>query len=243
MPAIHAFVISWAGQHAKAAVIAQAIRGVAERVSVVFSDPDPGVAPAAGCDLIRRPDALYWGDKFRACLDAFGGDLLLVIHADCLCDDWPGLVRRCRDTMAGDPTIGVWAPLIYGANLDVRKTHIASIAGSPLMVVAQTDALVFALARPVVGRLREASYGANLYGWGIDDMAAAYCYSRGLLVVADTSVFVQHPPSSTYSRSEAQAQKEEFLRQLSFAESIQHRLLWTRIEVNTAKYLRELQAT
>lgn len=242
MPGIHAFVVSWAGQHEKAAAIAQAIRGVAAKVSVVYSDPDPGVAPNADCDLIRRPNELYWGDKFRTCLDACASDLLLVIHADCQCDDWPGLVRKCRDTMAGDPAIGVWAPLIYGANLDVRKTRIASIAGSPLMVVAQTDALVFALAPPVADRLRQASYEANLYGWGIDDMAAAYCYTRGLMVVVDASVLVQHPPSSTYSRAEAQAQKEAFLQQLTFAESIQHRLLWTQIQVNTARYLRELQA-
>ena len=88
MHGIHVFIISWAGQHDKAASIAGAVRGVAGKVSLVYSDPDPNLALEVDCSLIRRPDELFWGDKFRACLDAFDADLMLVIHADCKCEDW-----------------------------------------------------------------------------------------------------------------------------------------------------------
>lgn len=237
MHGIHAFIISWAGQHESAASMAREIRGVADKVSVVYSDPDPNLAVDVDCSLIRRPNSLYWGDKFSACLDAFDSDLMLVIHADCRCEDWSILVQRCRATMQGDPAIGAWAPLIQGANLDIRKTHIAAIRGTPLVVVAQTDAIVFALSRPVASRMKEASYERNVFGWGIDDMAAAYCFTRNLLVVVDGSLPVDHPVATGYSREAAESQKAEFMKQLTFMEAIQHHLLWSCINMNYARLM------
>lgn len=237
MDRTHVFIISWAGQHESAVTIARALRGVAARITVVYSDPDPDLALPGDCEGLRRPDELFWGDKFNACLGAFDSDLLLVIHADCRCADWPELVRRCAATMQEDPGIGVWAPLIQGANLDIRKTHIADLRDTTLSVVAQTDAIVFALSRAVVARMKEADYGMNLYGWGIDDMAAAYCFSRNLLVVVDKSLPVDHPVSSGYPKEAAERQKGEFLRQLTFAEAVQHRLLWSCIKVNYASLM------
>ena len=42
---IHAFVVSWKGQHDNAAHIAAAIDQDVEALTIVFSDPDPTLAP------------------------------------------------------------------------------------------------------------------------------------------------------------------------------------------------------
>jgi len=235
MLSIHVFIISWAGQHANAVQIANQIRGYASRVSIVYSDPDPAYTPAADCELLKRPDKLFWGDKFKACLDACNFDLMLVIHADCTSSDWPALVQTCHSTMDNNPVIGVWAPLIKGANMVLSKSHIVSIQASPLSIVAQTDAIVFALSASVIQRMKTANYEQNVYGWGIDDMAAAYCYSHNLIVVVDRSISVMHPELCGYSRKQAALQKAGFMKQLSFMETIQNRLLWSCIRLNYVK--------
>lgn len=237
MHSIHVFIISWTGQHDKAASIAKVIGGIADKVTLVYSDADPNLRPDVGCSLLRRPNELYWGDKFKACIETSDSDLMLVIHADCKCEDWSLLVQRCRATMTDDPTIGVWAPLIQGANLDIRITHIAAIKATPLVVVAQTDAIVFALSRPVVARMKLADYARNVFGWGIDDMAAAFCFTQNMLVVVDRSQFVEHPTSCGYSKNAAESQKTAFLAQLSFMEAIQHHLLWSCINLNYSRLM------
>lgn len=68
-PSLHVMVISWPGQHENAVRIANELAGCAEHVSIVYSDPDPQLEPRAACELIRRPNHLFFGDKFKACVD------------------------------------------------------------------------------------------------------------------------------------------------------------------------------
>lgn len=241
MQGIHVFIISWTGQHENAASIAGMVQRVADKVTIVYSDPNQNLTLDAACAQVRRPNDLFWGDKFRACLDTFDSELMLVIHADCKCEDWPDLVQKCRATMEANATIGVWAPQIQGANMDIRITHIASIDATPLLVVAQTDAIVFALSKPVVARMQLSNYERNIFGWGIDDMASAFCFSRGMLVVVDRSLLVEHPVSCGYSKKVAESQKAEFLKQLTFIEAIQHRLLWSCINLNYSRIMAQVK--
>lgn len=227
MLSIHVLIISWAGWHKNALAIARSVREVADRVSIVYSDSDPALTLAGDCELIRRPDELFWGDKFKACLDACHSDLMLIIHGDCGCDDWTSLVRKCHVTMDNMRIIGVWAPLIDWTPLSIRITRIASIESSSLTIVAQTDALIFCLSRPVITRMKSADYEGNVYGWGFDTMAVAHAFSNKMLAVVDESVPVRHPRSRGYPEDAARAQCNEFLKQLDLNEFVQHRLLWS----------------
>lgn len=233
MQTLHVFVVSWAGQHDNAVAVADEVNNVADKVSIVYSDPDPARTLSSHADLIKRPNELFWGDKFRACLDACNADFMLVIHADCSCDDWAALVRKCRSALSKNPQVGVWTPLIDGTFLNIPRMQIVSIKPASLSIVAQTDAIVFALSSPVIARMKRADYSGNIYGWGIDDMAAAYAFSHNKLVVGDSSVGVTHPRSRGYSTRDAIAQKTEFLKQLTLAEVVQHRLLRSYITART----------
>lgn len=233
MQSLHVFVVSWAGQHGNAVAIAASIKGVANSVSIIYSDPDPTLTLTTESSLIKRPNELFWGDKFSACLEACYADCMLVIHADCTSDDWADLVRKCHYTLSKNPQVGVWTPLIDGTFLTIPRMQIVSIQPTSLSIVAQTDAIVFALSRPVIARMKLADYSGNIYGWGIDDMAAAYAFSHNLLAVGDRAVSVRHPKSRGYPTQDAIAQKAEFLKQLSLVEVVQHRLLRSYIAVRT----------
>lgn len=232
MLSTHVFIISWAGQHENAVSIAKTLRNAASQISIVYSDPNPGLTLDVDCELINRPDELFWGDKFKACLDACHADLMLVIHGDCECDDWGSLLQKCRLTMDASPVIGVWAPLVDWTALDIRRTRIVEIKPGTLSVVAQTDAIVFCLSTPVMQRMKLAKYAGNTYGWGIDAMAVAFCYANKLLAVVDESIAVKHPKARGYEGDVARGQAKAFLSQLSLLETVQNRLLWAHVKNN-----------
>jgi hypothetical protein len=231
-PRLEAFVISWSGQHENAAKIVSQLRTGDVSLTVIYSDPDPDFAFPGEYRSIRRPDNLFWGDKFSACLSAFDADLMLVIHADAACEDWTKVTRRCRGAMKRWPEIGLWAPLIDWTPFDVKITAIGKLTESPLLVVTQTDSIVLCMAAAVVNRLRSADLSKNVYGHGIDQMAIAYCFCKELIAVVDTSVSVEHPKTRGYPTGEATKQQRKFLKKLSTAERGQHALsfayLWQR---------------
>ena len=70
MPKLHIFIVSWAGQHNKAILIANHLDGIFDKLTIVYSDPNPDFEFNFNGHLIRRPDSLFWSDKFKTCLDA-----------------------------------------------------------------------------------------------------------------------------------------------------------------------------
>ena len=231
MPSLHTFIISWNGQHARAAAIAAAVAGTCESVSIVYSDPDPQHAPEADCTLIRRDDALFWADKFSACLAHLpaDADLLLVIHADCECDDWAALVSASRSAHTAFPRIAVWAPLITVTPYPLKHTLLGQFFDTPMKLVAQTDGIVFSLSKAAIARMRAVDYTKNLYGWGIDWVFMAFTYANKLFAVVDPRVPVRHPESHGYSQHNALAMMQDFLTQLGPSEFVQYALLSSHI--------------
>ena len=222
---MHIFIISWASQHKNAVSIARKVQKHADFVSIIYSDPNPMLKIDVDCDLIRRPDNLFWGDKFKSALDACKSDLMLVIHADCQCDNWPNLVRKCVDAYQQNQEIAVWSPLITGSAYPIQITKILHNEKSPLHVVAQTDGIVFCLSRHSQERMRAADYSDNIYGWGITWLFASHAFSTHKLVVVDSSVLVKHSKGCGYDQDEAFRQRNLFLSQLTPPEIVQFRLL------------------
>lgn len=217
-------IISWQGQHENARFIADQIQSVAHKVQIVYSDPDPDFSLEVQCTQLKRPNALFWGDKFKACMDTFSGGLLMVIHADCTCDDWLGLLNKCLYAFENHQEVAVWAPRIDGTPYDVRVATVGQINQTSLNIVTNTDGIVFCLSRQVVERMKRADLSENKYGWGIDIMFSAYTLTIGKLAVVDHSVFVKHSSLTGYLKQEAHAQLNLFLQQLSTPERVQYHL-------------------
>lgn len=219
------FIISWDGQHDNACSIAAALLNVGANVQIVFSDPNPLLDLNTTVVSNRRPNHLFFGDKFQACLDAFDADQMLVIHADCQCLDWPKLVFAAEAALKSQPKIWMWAPLIQYTGFGIERTRILDLRPSNLIAVAHTDTIVFAIARPVVERLRGATLVDNVFGWGIGWLASAFTYLNQHLVVVDPEISVSHPKSRAYPTQAAEAQREQYLKQLTISEALQCRLL------------------
>jgi len=235
MPPPHVFIISWTGRHGSALDIAQQVGRVAGRVSIVYSDADPDLALDAPCELIRRPNELFWADKFKACLDACGDAAMLVIHADCDCDDWGALIRAHAQAVARLDRIGVWAPWIAGTYYELDMVRILSLAGTCLNLVALTDGIVFALSPSIVARMRQADYTANRFGWGIDLLFCAAAHVRQERVVVDESVRVRHPAERGYDWREAEQGMAQFLSRCEPAESSRIQMLKQYVDANHAR--------
>ncbi len=219
---IEVFVISWEGQHENAQLIARQMQLVLNKVNIVYSDPDPDFSLDIQCTKVKRSNALFWGDKFKTCIDMVSEKLLLIIHADCTFDDWPSLAKQCLDTFENHSKIAVWAPKIEGTPYDVRATTIAQIEQTSLNIVTNTDGIIFCLSEQIVERMKQADYSENIYGWGIDIMFSAHAMTIDKLVVVDSAVIVRHSTSTGYSKNLAYDQCNLFLQQLSSTERVQY---------------------
>lgn len=214
MDGIHVFIISWKGQHDRAAHIAQSLSDRLNKISIVYSDPDEVDFSTLTCQLIRRDNALFWSDKFTACLDYCNpDDIMLVIHADCSCEDWGQLLAKCRDAYDRIDDIAIWSPKLRGTPWRLERTRLRRIDGSDCIMVAQTDGLVFSLSPAITQRMRDADYSQNILGHGIDWLFICAAYARDQIAVVDESILVRHPLSRGYSTHEARAQKIAFLEQ------------------------------
>lgn len=229
------FIISWAGQHDNARLIAVQAARAGARVTIVYSDPGPHEPFDLSCALVRRPNDLFWEDKFQACLEAAGGEGFLVIHADCRCDDWERLVRRCGAVATGVRDLGVWAPQIHGTHLHLGVSGILKISGGGLVAAALTDGIIFYLAPAIVARMARARYGQNRFGWGIAALFCAAAHVAQRLVVIDTSVQAFHPADRKgYDAAAAKAGMDAFIQQFSWPERLQFELLLSHVNYRRA---------
>lgn len=213
---MYVVIISWDGMHDRAAAIAKAIEGHAERLDVIYSNHAATPEEGAG-QWHRIAHEAYFGHKFRLSLDLHDGadEPMLQINADAETDDWPALVAAARAAFDRDPGIGVWGPEIDWTPwpTDLVATGASDAAGQ--LDVLQSDGVVWALAPAVLSRLSQLDYQANNLGWGIDWAAMSLAHAAGLRVVRDPSVLVRHPESRGYDSAAAEAGMETFLAQLA----------------------------
>lgn len=230
------FIISWAGQHENACFIAKQMKSSGIEACIVYSDPDPSYVIPTDSPVIRRPNELFWADKFKACLDAVGDAGMLVIHADCQCNDWSKLVERCKHVVEMYKDIGVWAPKINGTYWHVSVTQIVKLKNTELVLSALTDGIVFYLAPVVIDRMRKVDYETSKYGWGIDFMYCSHAHTIQKLVVIDLNVEVDHPRGDTgYNIEKAQSEVNMYLTKLTIHERIKYELLISHVKYNYVK--------
>ena len=224
---VHVFIISWPGHHENAMAIARQLIAHSSLVSVVYSDLDPNFnfVPEANVEFIKRPNTLYFGDKFKACLDHCKANHILLIHADCEYKDWVSLLKGYEHTITHYPDMAVWCPEIDETPWTQAKTGIGSIDGTPLEVLAMFDAIVFGLNTDIIERMRRVNYEENIYGWGIDWMIAAHVRTLNHLIIMDKSFRVHHKGGANYDMHEARLQMQTFLNQLTKQERLNFLIL------------------
>ena len=219
-PDISIFIISWMGQHENAAVIANQLNDIKDQVSIIYSDPDPEYSLKVSCKSIKRSNELFFGDKFKACLDNCAGENLLLIHADCKCNNWINLIKKYDKAIKQLGNLGVWSPLVDFTKLDLKAVSLLSINNSYYEVCCQIDGQVLGLSKAIQNRMKLADYQFNIYGWGIGRMIACFALSINQLLIVDKSIQVEYPKTKGYCEPDARDQRDLFLRQLTVSEKI-----------------------
>lgn len=225
LPTTDVVVISWHGFGDRARHIAQQLNGLpGVRLRVIYSNATETPERGAG-SWLQVPNEHYFGAKFSAALPDFDDDVLMIVQADALCEDWRGMVQRCQLRFAQRPRLGLWAPRIAYTPWLPKRVDIRLLPGENMTEVAHTDAIVLAMSREVVQRLRDLDYRENNIGWGIDWIAICHCYTRGLAVLREDELAIAHPPSRGYDSRQATAQWLAFMQQMTEAEQAMFEIL------------------
>lgn len=214
LPNLAVGIISWDSMHDAAHRIAEAVHADVDDLVVIYSNIDSATETGPG-RWVQAPQDDYFGHKFRTLLDEVQPDnTLLLIQADATCPDWHSLINRYKLVMNMQPTIGLWSPSIDNTAFPNALVAVGE-AMNGLINVLQTDAIVLGICPEVVARLASLDYQRNNLGWGIDWVGVGYCQSHSLRVVRDLTQEVGHPRSRGYDSREADAQMDDFLRQLA----------------------------
>ena len=219
-PDLHVAIVSWDGMFPAAHKIATALEIVGGPVTTIYSNASgqPETGPGR---WIGVPQSDYFGRKLARVLDSVAPDqAMLLIQADARCDDWPGLVRRCKAVLARDPGIGIWSPKIDNTAFPTMLASLGRRSDDGLIEVMQTDAIVLGMVPSVVDRLRTLDFGANNLGWGVDWAAICAARTHDLVAVSDVSVKVAHPKSRGYETTQAEQGMRAFLDQLTPEERV-----------------------
>lgn len=219
-PSLHAFVLCWPGKEANARYIANAIAAHVDDLTVLYKNGNDRREQGAG-QWTKIPTEWFYGKQFEESLRLNRGEIMLHIQADAGFDDWPSIIRKCRDSFQQLPNVGVWAPNVYHSIWTPKVTAICPLPGKDILAVTMTDGIVWALSSPVINRMRTLQYDMNNFGWGICEAACAFAFTHNMLVLMDVSVQVDHPEGSGYCKAAALEQGHAFIRQLSSAERIQ----------------------
>ena len=102
------------------------------------TDSTPEVAEELGARVLRIAHRLSYAGALNVAIGATGGELVLLLNADCVVD--PGFVAPLRETLLGDARLGSVAPKL------LRPDGLTLAAGAVLLA-ASASAVGLVLAR------------------------------------------------------------------------------------------------
>ncbi len=235
---IRVCIISWTGKHDKAKSIYKSLKNSVQKLTIIYSDQDPNFCFEDEYSSTKTSNELFWADKFKTSIDTFTENVLLIIHADCECENWKLLFKKCENAFSANEKLGIWTPKTTGTVFPGEITKILSSSDEKLFYVAYIDGIVFAVNRKIGNRMKQLDYSKNVYGWGIDWFAAAYAHSEGMALVMDNTISINHPTDRGYDSAIALEKMKSFLDQMDFKERIQYSLILSHI-----KYRKSLQSS
>lgn len=222
-PTLHVGLVSWAGQRDAALKIANALVASADRLTVIYSNPEEQPEEGPGT-WIQIANDKFFGPKFKALADHVTEDIFLLIQADADYPDWPALAQACRAAFERDRTLGYWAPEVRVSPFTPEIVRIRALDAARIECT-NLDAIVCAFDREVYQTLKQYPFEENNLGWGVDMAAAAAAVLAERRVVMDQSLQVAHPQSRGYEGTEAETQKNQLIATLPARQQAVMRLI------------------
>ena len=227
---IQVFIISWKDQHENAVTIYEQILALQVPVRIIFSDPNSSYNFPPEILVIRRENQLFWGDKFKACMEFADLKNTLIIHADCTYKNWAELLLGFNIAINNIPQLGVYAPITDFTSFPVKRTSIMELQNTVYTAVCFIDCIVFGISTEVLKRMKSLNYDQNIPGWGIAWILASFSLTTSKFLIIDNSIKINHPKSRGYNSEDALEQMSHFLMQATNSERVLINLIRNHLE-------------
>jgi hypothetical protein len=155
--------------------------------------------------IIKFPN-IYYSGQWNEALRLADGDVLFIINADVTILKPAFVMNRLKKFYEyfGDKA-GLYAPDCYWTPWTYNP-HMLENTEFGYSKVPATDSTIWSVSRDIAEEVGTIDTNVNLFGWGIEIVAAYYCYLKNKLVVRDYHTKCLHPESTAYNRYEADVQ-------------------------------------
>lgn len=162
-------------------------------------------------DRIKKYPNIYYSGQWNEVLSLGNADVFFIINADVKIPKIDFLMKRLEKfyNHFGDKA-GIyapnheWTPWTY-------NPHLLPTLEFDYKVVPTPDSTIWAVSNDIARKVDYVDTKTNLYGWGIEIVAAYFCVEEGKHVVRDYNIKCFHPRSTAYSRYHADIQWREWL--------------------------------
>jgi hypothetical protein len=219
---LHVFVISWRNQHEKAEIIEAAVAPMAEKTTVIFTEPD--AVSAKHPHWHQVPDEYYYGMKHKVALELHenftANSVFIEIQADNISEEWAALVERARYVFTNNPNVGMYSPRVDGVMWTTSRCRIGPTTAAGLVPATVADPSWWALHPAIAASTSRVDLTKNNFGWGIGWHVSMQVLARGYSVLKDENYAIIQPAGTGYAQDEAKRQYADFLKNLTFRETL-----------------------
>lgn len=163
-------------------------------------------------DKVKKLPNIYYSGQWNETLKLITGEVILIINSDVRVTN-PDRLMFNLERFYNNFNGGLYAP-----NLDwtpwVYNPALLKGIGYGMRIVPGTDSTIWSLSSKIAKKIGEIDLKLNYIGWGIEILAAYYCFLEEKLVIRDYSIKCLHPKSSAYDRSAADQQWRKWIESL-----------------------------
>lgn len=163
-------------------------------------------------NIIKMPNIGYSGQWNKA-ISIANCDVLLIINSDVVIRNIDKLINRINLFYKYYENSGIYAPNVDWTTWSFNPYSLEKIKFGFRKVPA-TDSVVWSLRQEIALQVGKIDLNKNFLGWGIENLAAYFCYAENKLVVRDYKVKCFHPKETLYSREKAMIQFSNWVESL-----------------------------
>lgn len=163
--------------------------------------------------IIKLPNIFYSG-QWNESLKLAQGDVLFLINSDVKIPKPKSVMYRLEQFYNHyKDKAGIYAPNHYWTPWTYNPNLLETVDFG-LKKVPATDSTIWSISRTMAEKVGHVNTNINALGWGIEVVAAYYCYQESKLVVRDYHVSCDHPRSTAYNRYQADQQWRTWIQTL-----------------------------
>jgi hypothetical protein len=157
-------------------------------------------------DRIKKYGNIYYSGLWNKALELSDADVILLINSDVTIFDYNRLMVRLTDFYKkhGDKA-GIYAPNFHWTPWTYNPYMLEDL-GDGVKKVPATDSTIWSLSTSISNKVGPMDLNINLFGWGIEVIAAYYCALEGKIVARDYGIRCAHPKATAYNRGTADRQ-------------------------------------